>query len=127
MRVRKIYQQGAALWRLALAVAASVCVAMALMPKPPLLPGNPSDKLLHAAAFMTLAILARMAFPKAQAWAIVVWLSALGLAIECAQALPAVGRNASLADWLVDVAASAVGVVVIYALLPRTARWSAEP
>jgi hypothetical protein len=38
---------------------------MALLPKPPTLPGTPSDKLQHVAAFAVLSALAAAAWPRA--------------------------------------------------------------
>jgi hypothetical protein len=108
---------GALLWRLALVGAVSVCVTLALMPKPPLLPGNPSDVLLHAAAFISLALASRLAFPYARAATIILALLALGAGIECAQAWPLLGRDASLQDLAVDVIAATIGLIFIDAVL----------
>lgn len=114
-----IMRLGSWMWRAALASGVSLCVIVALLPHPPQVPGNPSDTLLHAGAFVSLALLSRVAFPKSSAALIVLLLAALGLAIECAQAMPGVGRDASFEDWAVDIAASAIGVCVFDALLVR--------
>jgi VanZ family protein len=101
------------LWRLAFLTAAGFAVVMAVMPQPPELPGGLSDKLLHMLAFAVLALLAKMAYPRAQAWKILLGLGIMGAAIEVAQAAPALGRNASLTDWIADMLAicAALGVM----------------
>jgi VanZ family protein len=65
----------------------------------------PWDKAAHFAAFFTLATLAALSFPRAPLLVIGVALSGLGAAIELIQALPAVGRDGDVVDWLVDTAA----------------------
>ena len=108
---------GALLWRLALVGAVSACVALALMPKPPLLPGNPSDVLLHAAACICLALASRLAFPHARAIKIILALLVLGAGIECAQAWPLLERDTSPQDLAVDVIAATIGLILIDAVL----------
>lgn len=97
------------LWRLAFLAACVFAIIMASLPPPPLL-GNPPDKLLHAFAFAVLTLLARLAYPRARGWHILLGLGLLGAAIECIQAIPALGREASLTDWLADMLA--VGFVL---------------
>lgn len=90
-----------ALFRLALGVALIVTTWAALNPAPPALP-HQSDKLVHALAFLTLALLADSAFPR-QAFLLpkALPLLAYGLLLEILQA--ALGtRIGSLADGLAN-------------------------
>ena len=105
---------GVAIWRLLLAIASLTACVMAFLPHPPRVPGDPADTILHALAFAALAFLARMSFRSSSAWGLALCLAGLGLMIECVQLIPSLGREASLRDWYVDVAAS----VAVLALLP---------
>lgn len=104
-------------WRLALFVAIAFAVVMACLPEPPRLPGDPSDKLVHMAAFAVLTLLARIAYPRASAWYVMGAMALLGAAIEFLQSLPAIGREPSLADWIADV--FAIGFVLAMAGVSR--------
>ena len=106
----------ARLWRVAFAASALLAVVMASLPQPPELLGQPSDKLLHIIAFSTLTLMARFAYPRAKIWQIFIGLGALGAAIEFIQAIPALGRDASLTDWLADLLAigAALGSVAVF-------------
>lgn len=75
---------------------------MAILPQPPALPGEPSDKMQHIFAFLTLTLLAALAYPRAHWWVIAAWLMVYGALIEVAQAIPALGRDSSFLDWLAD-------------------------
>ena len=108
-------RSGIAFWRALLVTAAAFACVMAFTPEPPRLPGDPPDTYLHALAFAVLALLSRMAFPAAGAFTLLAGLAGLGLAIECVQAIPELGREASVRDWLVDIAAS---TAVLAALAP---------
>ena len=122
--------RSARLWRLAFAASAVFAVVMASLPQPPELPGQPSDKLLHIIAFAVLTLLARLAYPRAKAWQIIIGLGALGAGIEAIQAIPALGRYASLSDWLADVLAisAVLSVVAVSKWIggPEFSRPSAE-
>lgn len=109
-----------AIWRALLAAAVMAACTMAVLPEPPLVPGNPPDTYLHAAAFAIIAGLARLAFPAASLWRLLVPLALLGLGIEIAQTIPALGRDASVKDFIVDVLAALVALVI-------TAPMRAEP
>ena len=86
---------------------------MAVLPHPPRLPGEPDDKIQHIAAFVTLALLASWAFPRARAWTLLAWLSAYGALIELIQAIPTLHRDSDVVDWVADtVAAGAVLLIV---------------
>lgn len=79
-----------------------VAVCLASLPDPLALPGNSSDKLLHALAFFALATLAVFAFPRARIGMLFLGLGVLGGAIELLQGTLQVGREASWLDWLAD-------------------------
>lgn len=93
-------------WRLARIPALAGCVllvfAAAIWPQPPVLPGQPSDTVQHAAAFTVLTLAMRWACPGLGGLALLLWLSGFGLVIELTQALLPLGRSASLSDWGVD-------------------------
>ena len=81
---------------------------MALLPRPPRLPGNPSDKLQHTLAFAALTALALAAYPRAGWLKIAAGLALVGGLIELGQLIPALGRDGSWLDWVADCAAVAV-------------------
>jgi len=103
-----------------LAIALAIAVfAVALLPGGVALPVNPCDATQHGLAFVTLTFVLRMAWPG------VAWIhhfalmAALGGAIELAQLVPALHRDASIGDWLVDVMAS-LGTLAILRLARRS-------
>lgn len=85
--------------------AALFALVMALLPHPPEVPGNPSDKIQHAAAFATLGLLGRLAYPKVSTMRLIISLSLFGAFIEIAQAIPFLHRDCDPLDWLTDTAA----------------------
>lgn len=91
-----------------------------------LLPGDPSivasDKGNHAIAFATLGLLARLGWPSARWWVLVVVLAAFGGAIELSQALPFIHRDASWADLGADIVATLGGVLLGAAMLAMLGR-----
>ena len=72
-----------------------------------------SDKVEHMTAFLTLTIMAALAFPKLSPGLIAAALAAFGAFIEFSQLLPIVHRDASALDWLADLCAIAFGLLVI--------------
>jgi VanZ family protein len=86
---------------------------MAVLPRPPEIPGQPSDKVQHIIAFTTLAALASLAYPRTGLLKIGVGLSAFGALIEVVQAIPALHRDSDIVDWVADTAA----VLVVLALV----------
>ena len=84
------------------------------------------DKLNHIAAFVTLAVMAAWAWPRARLWRIAVALSAFGAAIEGLQALPIIARDAELADWYADTAAAVLALVLV-ALVRRVRQGRRRP
>lgn len=90
-------------------------IIMALIPQPPPLPLEASDKFLHMLAFGTLTMLCVMAYPNASLIIVLFALTALGGVIELVQGTAIVSRQASLADWWADVLAI-LPVVIGFAL-----------
>jgi VanZ family protein len=99
-------------------------LVMALLPKPPQLPGSPTDKLQHILAFLTLATLASAAYPRLAWWRIVGGLAAFGALIELGQTIPVLHRTASWADWIADCVAVALVMVLRYAAVAAARRAS---
>jgi VanZ family protein len=99
--------------RLLFWAAALFAFGMAIMPHPPELPGNPSDKLQHAAAFATLGVLGAWAYADASVLKLVAGLSAFGALIEFVQAIPALHRDSDVKDWIADTLACALVLLLI--------------
>ena len=108
------------LLRVAFWSAAALSLFMAELPKPPTVPGDPSDKVQHIIAFATLAALASAAYPRTRLLMILVGLSAFGGAIEIFQMNPMISRDASWWDWIADTVAA--GAVLVFVHLLRTKR-----
>lgn len=89
-------------------------LVMALLPQPPQLPGDPSDKLQHIVAFATLAALAAAAYPKASLLRLLAGLSAFGALIELLQGIPALNRDSDPLDWLTDTVAAAAVLAMVW-------------
>lgn len=103
------------LFLLAFCAAAIFAFVMAVLPAPPVLIQNLSDKVQHATAFAVLTVLAMGAFPRARPLYIILSLSAFGGLIEIVQGLPEVHRDSDWLDWLADTAAilGAFGVMFV--------------
>ena len=99
-------------------LALAVTLVMALLPNPPALPRQATDKVQHVAAFAALTFLAALGFQGLRLRVIFVRMAALGLAIEVLQMIPILHRDAQAADWLADCAATAATL-----LLCVTLRW----
>ena len=93
--------------------AALFALVMALLPHPPEVPGHPSDKVQHIAAFATLGVLGALAYEQVRRARMIVGLSLFGAFIEIAQAIPALHRDSDPLDWLADTFACAVTVVAV--------------
>jgi hypothetical protein len=111
----------AAFW-LALAFA----LFMALVPRPPQIVEISNDKVQHMLAFGTLALLGAIGFPRTGLLRLGERLSFVGAMIEVLQAIPALGRDCDVRDWIADTAAIAV-VLLIVALVRRNAPPVAKP
>lgn len=79
---------------------------MAVLPHPPELPGQPSDKVQHIIAFVTLALLASWAYPGAGMVRLLAGLSLFGAVIELAQTIPSLHRDSDVVDWVADTVAA---------------------
>ena len=86
---------------------------MAVLPHPPRLPGDPSDKVQHVIAFATLGLLGGFAYPRLPALRLVAGLSLFGALIELVQAIPALNRDSDVIDWLADTAASGIALLLV--------------
>jgi VanZ family protein len=110
--------------RLLFWAAATFAFVMAVLPHPPELPFESSDKLQHVAAFATLALLGAWAYAAAALLQLLLELSLFGAAIELIQAIPALHRDSDLNDWIADTLAC--GVVLLF-IARRRSRSRAEP
>ena len=95
-------------------------LVMALLPHPPEVPGEPSDKVQHILAFTVLAALVSLAYPR-HALRAAIGLIAFGAAIEVLQMIPALHRDAQLSDWIADTIAACL-VLLAFRLFRRPAR-----
>ncbi len=93
-------------------LALAVTLVMALLPKPPALPVQATDKVQHMAAFAALTSLAALGFSGLRLRVIFVWMAALGLAIEVLQMIPILHRDAQVSDWLADCTATAATLLL---------------
>ncbi len=93
---------------------------MASLPQPPDLPIS-DDKMLHMLAFAALALLAATAYPRASWPVLLIGLGLFGAFIEIAQEVAGLGRVASMQDWIADIVAASLTLLVIglYRLLLR--------
>jgi VanZ family protein len=99
--------------RLAFWAAWTFSLVMAVLPHPPEVPGHPSDKLQHIAAFITLSLLGSWAYPRIKPLKLLLLLSLFGAFIEVLQAIPALNRDSDLLDWVADTIAVAVTLALI--------------
>ena len=99
--------------RLLFWAAALFAFVMAVLPHPPEVPGNPSDKLQHIAAFVTLSLLGAWAYPRLPLLKLGIYLSLFGALIEVVQAIPALHRDSDVMDWLADTIAIALVLLPI--------------
>jgi VanZ family protein len=88
-------------------------LVMAVLPHPPRIPGEPSDKVEHIAAFVTLGIVGAWAYPKTPLLQLLIRLSLFGALIELVQAIPSLSRDSDPLDWLADTVAAAVALGIV--------------
>ena len=105
--------------RLIFWAATAFAFVMAVLPRPPRVPGDPSDKVLHVIAFATLAALGAWAYRKLPLFRLAVALSLFGALIELAQAIPALHRDSDIVDWVADTVAAAAVLLLVRWLRSR--------
>ena len=108
--------------RIAFVFCACLSFAMAVLPHPPALPGEPSDKLMHVLAFATLGVLSAGGFRSVGIGRLFVALSLFGAAIEAIQAIPMLHRDSEIADLAADMAAALAALAGTRWLLGRGER-----
>lgn len=86
--------------------------AAAVMPSESAPSLSHSDKINHMIAFLTLSLLAALAWPRARWWRIAAWLGLFGAVIEFTQMIPILQRDASFLDWVADLGALLLGLFV---------------
>ena len=106
--------------RIAFWLVAVFAFVMAVLPHPPQLPGAPSDKVQHIAAFLVLGCLASFAFPCTSPVYLAAGLSLFGAMIEVVQMIPSLNRDGDPVDWLADTAAA--GLMLIFLRWSRVGR-----
>jgi len=103
--------------RFAFWIAAAIALIMALLPHPPQLPAEPSDKIQHIAAFLTLGALGSFAYPRTNPVRLGAGLSIFGAVIELLQLIPSLHRDGDPLDWLADTAAVALIILLLRRLV----------
>jgi hypothetical protein len=93
--------------------AALFAFVMAVLPHPPDLPLQPSDKIQHVIAFAVLGVLSAWAYPATALARLVVGLSLFGALIELCQAIPALHRDSDPVDWLADTIACGLVLLLV--------------
>jgi hypothetical protein len=86
---------------------------MAILPHPPHLPGSPSDKVQHIAAFATLGLLGSWSYRQTSPLSLLLRLSLFGAFIELVQAIPVLHRDSDVLDWIADTAAVSIVLLAI--------------
>ena len=76
----------------------------------------PNAKLVHFVAFFGLTLLAGLAWRWQRLAVVSLALAVMGGAIEIIQAMPLVGRNGDIFDWIIDIAGIATGLLVLIAI-----------
>lgn len=106
--------------------AAFFAFVMAVLPHPPQLPGAPSDKVQHIAAFLVLGALASFAWPRTSPVYLATALSLFGAVIEIVQLIPALNRDGDPLDWIADTAAAGLMLIFLHWLRSRWVKPAAE-
>lgn len=105
--------------------AAAFAFVMAVLPHPPQLPGAPSDKVQHIAAFLVLGALASFAWPRTSPVYLATALSLFGAVIELVQLIPTLNRDGDPIDWIADTAAAGLMLIFLHWLRARWRRTAA--
>jgi VanZ family protein len=85
-----------------------------------------SDKFGHCLGFAVLTALAIAAYPQALRLRIGERMALFGAVIELVQGQPFIGRSCDLYDWLADIAAVSVVLIVAAITLPPAKRVSGD-
>jgi peptidoglycan/LPS O-acetylase OafA/YrhL len=93
--------------------AAAFAFVMAIIPQPPELPGEPSDKVQHMAAFAVLGLLGAWGYARRPLLQLLAGLSLFGAVIELVQAIPAIHRDSDVKDWVADTLACALVLMLV--------------
>ena len=101
------------LLRLAFWCAAAFAFVMAVLPHPPLFPGDPSDKVQHMLAFACLTVLGSAAYPRLAPLRLALALCAFGAVIELVQLIPPLNRDSDVRDWVADTLAVVVALAAV--------------
>ena len=96
--------------KLVLYLAAAFALVTAVLPHPPRMPGDPSDKMMHVLAFLVLGSLAAAAYPRRSIVWLTLALAFYGATIELIQAIPALHRDSEIAEFAADVIAGLLAV-----------------
>jgi VanZ family protein len=99
--------------RLAFWMAAVFAFVMATLPQP-MIELSSSDKVQHMAAFLVLTLLGSAAYRGVSRVGLMLAMIAFGAAIEVAQMVPQLHRDAEWSDWLADVLAVLLGLALAH-------------
>lgn len=99
--------------RLLFWAAAIFAFVMAVIPHPPEIPGEPSDKIQHVMAFATLSVLGAWAYARMPLLRLLAGLALFGALIEAIQAIPILHRDSEFLDWAADTFAVSVVLLVV--------------
>jgi VanZ family protein len=103
-------------------------LVMSLLPKPPVLPGDPTDKVQHMLAFGTLTLLMGIGWPTRALWRIAIDMAVLGALIEVAQwVFPRLNRVADTRDWYADMIAAGAMLLLLALIRAGLRARSPEP
>lgn len=94
--------------------AVAFVLLMALLPGSSRMAGAIGPFFTHVFAFAFLAIAFAIAYPRARMPLLGSILALLGGLIEFAQMIPALGRQASLKDWLADIIGLSVALLALH-------------
>ena len=92
-------------------------IFMTLWPRPPETPPTVYTKLGQCLGFGALTFVALLAFPQAKALVLGEILAFIAAVIEAAQALPMLGRDSNIFDWLAETAV--IAIVLVWSRAPR--------
>ncbi len=109
------------LLRLVFWAAGLFALVMALLPHPPEVPGNPSDKVQHVLAFAVLGVLGSLGYFRVSALRLIGGLSLFGAMIEVLQAIPVLHRDSDPLDWLADTVACGLVILLVRWWMARRA------